>query len=50
LLKPGGAAIFEIGWRQAADVAKIFEAEGFGLAEVARDGGGRDRVIAFSGS
>jgi release factor glutamine methyltransferase len=48
LLKPGGGALFEIGWRQAADVANIFEAEGLGVAEVARDSGGRDRVIAFS--
>lgn len=47
LLKPGGAAVFEIGWRQAADVAKIFEAEGFGPTEVARDSGGRDRVVMF---
>jgi release factor glutamine methyltransferase len=45
LLKPGGAAFFEIGWRQAGQVAKIFEAEGFGGMEVIRDCGGRDRVV-----
>jgi release factor glutamine methyltransferase len=48
LLKPGGAALFEIGWRQAADVVKICEGVGFGLAEVARDSGGRDRVVIIS--
>jgi release factor glutamine methyltransferase len=47
LLKPGGVALFEIGWRQAADVAKIFEAQGLGLTEVARDSAGRDRVVIF---
>jgi release factor glutamine methyltransferase len=48
LLQPGGGALFEIGWRQAAEVAKIFEAEGFGPTEVVRDSGGRDRVVMFS--
>jgi release factor glutamine methyltransferase len=45
LLKPGGGALFEIGWRQAAEVVKIFKAEGFGPMEVAQDSGGRDRVV-----
>jgi release factor glutamine methyltransferase len=48
LLKPDGAALFEIGWRQASDVVKICEGDGFGLAEVARDSGGRDRVVIIS--
>jgi release factor glutamine methyltransferase len=47
LLKPGGVALFETGWRQAADVARLFEAQGLGLREVARDSGGRDRVVIF---
>ena len=47
LLRRGGAACFEIGWRQAADVNHILEAEGFSGAKTFTDGGQRDRVVAI---
>ncbi len=47
LLRRGGAACFEIGWRQAADVAHILLVEGFSDARTFTDGGRRDRVVAI---
>jgi release factor glutamine methyltransferase len=47
LLRRGGAACFEIGWRQAADVADILQTAGYGGAQIKKDNGGRDRVLAI---
>lgn len=47
LLRNSGAAAFEIGWRQAGEVADIFEAAGFSGANILKDGGGRDRVVTI---
>lgn len=47
LLAPGGLAVVEIGYRQAAAVAAIGAACGLS-AEVRQDLGGRDRAVAFS--
>jgi release factor glutamine methyltransferase len=44
LLAPGGAALVEIGWTQAAAVTALVEAAGL-AATVRRDLGGRDRVL-----
>ncbi|WP_232492912.1 peptide chain release factor N(5)-glutamine methyltransferase [Novosphingobium kaempferiae] len=49
LLAPGGVAMVEIGWRQAEAVVKIGVQAGL-RARVHRDLGGRDRVVAFSGT
>lgn len=49
LMTPGGVAMVEIGWRQAEAVAAIGAAAGL-LARVHCDLGGRDRVVAFSGT
>jgi release factor glutamine methyltransferase len=46
LLRPGGAACLEIGWRQAADVTQILKDAGFREARISTDCGGRDRVVA----
>ena len=46
LLRPGGLACFEIGWRQADDVSALFRGAGFGRVSRRRDHGGRERVIA----
>jgi release factor glutamine methyltransferase len=46
LLRPGGAACFEIGWRQGAEVTAILRAAGFDQARIFRDNGQRDRVVA----
>jgi release factor glutamine methyltransferase len=46
LLRPGGGACFEIGWRQAADVAHIMSEAGFPDAKILTDGARRDRVVA----
>ncbi len=46
ILRSGGGAAFEIGWRQGADVVNILETAGFSEASIRRDGGGRDRVVA----
>lgn len=46
LLKPGGAAFLEIGWRQAQAVGQILSAAGFRNVTVFKDHGGRDRVAA----
>jgi release factor glutamine methyltransferase len=47
LLRPGGAACFEIGWRQGAEVTAILRAAGFGQARIFRDNGKRERVVAI---
>ena len=44
LLAPGGAALVEIGWTQAAAVTALAQAAGL-AATVHRDLGGRDRVL-----
>ncbi|MFT4057091.1 MAG: peptide chain release factor N(5)-glutamine methyltransferase [Novosphingobium sp.] len=49
LMAPGGVAMVEIGWRQAEAVAAIGAAAGLS-SRVHRDLGGRDRVVAFSGT
>ncbi|EZP80116.1 Release factor glutamine methyltransferase [Novosphingobium resinovorum] len=49
LMAPGGVAMVEIGWRQADAVAGIGAAAGLS-SRVHRDLGGRDRVVAFSGT
>ena len=46
LLRPGGAACFEIGWRQGAEVTAILRVAGFDQARIFRDNGQRDRVVA----
>ena len=50
LMRSGGIACFEIGWRQGADVTAILAAEGFNDVEIARDAAGRDRVVAVQAS
>lgn len=47
LMRPGGVACLEIGWRQGADVAALFRAQDFAQLSCRRDLGGRDRVIAI---
>ncbi len=47
VLAPGGAAMFEIGPTQAADVADIFSASGWAPPEVLKDFDGRDRCLVF---
>ena len=37
--------MFEIGFNQAQDVAAIFEAKGFRIAEVTQDLTGLDRIV-----
>lgn len=49
LLAPGGVAMVEIGWRQAEAVVAIGARAGLS-SRVHRDLGGRDRVVAFSGT
>lgn len=49
LLAPGGVAMVEIGWRQAEAVMVIGAQAGLS-SRVHRDLGGRDRVVAFSGT
>ncbi|GLK44145.1 peptide chain release factor N(5)-glutamine methyltransferase [Novosphingobium resinovorum] len=49
LMAPGGVAMVEIGWRQADAVVAIGAAAGLS-SRVHRDLGGRDRVVAFSGT
>ena len=44
LLAPGGVALIEIGWTQAAAVTALVEAAGLAVT-VHRDLGGRDRVL-----
>jgi release factor glutamine methyltransferase len=47
LLAPGGIAIFEIGFDQAASAGALFVAQGFSV-KVARDLGGRARALLMS--
>ncbi|WP_135505010.1 peptide chain release factor N(5)-glutamine methyltransferase [Roseovarius aestuariivivens] len=44
-LRPGGRLMVEIGWRQAAEVAAMFDAAGFAAVEIRHDLEGRDRVV-----
>lgn len=46
LLRPGGVALVEIGWRQKADVSALARASGLFL-EAHRDLAGRDRLLAL---
>lgn len=46
-LQPGGVIGVEIGYRQRAAVAGVFERQGFHLVEQARDLAGRERVLIF---
>ena len=46
LLRPKGAACFEIGWRQAPDVVRILSHPGFAAPEVRQDSAGHDRVVS----
>ncbi|MCX7305190.1 MAG: peptide chain release factor N(5)-glutamine methyltransferase [Hyphomicrobiales bacterium] len=46
-LVPSGSVAVEIGHTQKNEVARLFEAEGWRLAEARRDLGGRDRVLVF---
>ncbi len=48
-LAPGGRALFEIGYRQAADVCAIFADAGFARLEVMKDLSGHDRVVVLNG-
>ncbi len=43
-----GAACFEIGWKQADDVAAILRAAGWSALENRRDHGGRERVVSVA--
>jgi release factor glutamine methyltransferase len=45
-LRPQGRLLVEIGWRQGAAVAALFEAAGFADVGVLPDLDGRDRVVA----
>ncbi len=46
LLRSGGIACFEIGWRQALGVTAILTTAGFHGVKIVQDGGRRDRVAA----
>jgi len=46
-LRPGGAAVVEIGWRQAESAGGLFAAAGLSVA-VRRDLGGRDRCLLLT--
>ncbi|WP_342360661.1 peptide chain release factor N(5)-glutamine methyltransferase [Terrarubrum flagellatum] len=48
LLRPGGAALFEIGHDQAADVSALVRRRGLPGPSVLRDLAGRDRVVAIT--
>jgi release factor glutamine methyltransferase len=45
VLKPGGLFAVEIGWDQARDVEKLFQAAGAEQVQTVRDLGDRDRVV-----
>ncbi len=47
-LTPNGRAIFEIGYRQAADVKEIFTNAGFDRVNVYQDLSGHDRIVAVN--
>jgi release factor glutamine methyltransferase len=40
-----GRVLVEMGWRQAADVRAIFEAQGWGDLTILPDLDGRDRIL-----
>jgi len=44
-LRPGGHVLVEIGWKQGADVAALFNAVGLAEVRVLPDLDGRDRVV-----
>lgn len=46
LLAPEGQALLEVGARQAPAVCAILSAQGLDIAEIRRDAGGHERVIA----
>jgi release factor glutamine methyltransferase len=46
LLAPDGLVAFEVGRDQAVSVASLLGAQGFSVAKVGRDVGGRERVVA----
>jgi release factor glutamine methyltransferase len=48
VLLPKGRAFFEIGYKQAQDVSKIFTNAGFTQLEVIKDLSGHDRVVALT--
>ena len=45
LLVPGGTALFECGWKQAADVAAILEAHHFTGIGITEDLAGVPRIV-----
>ncbi len=47
LLTPDGGAFFEIGYRQGATAAALFEGEGLADVHVVKDRSGHDRVVAM---
>jgi len=47
LLRSNGVACVEIGWRQGAAVAALFQKQHFAQVSCLKDHGGRDRVIAI---
>ena len=47
-IREGGFFLFEIGYDQAADVARLGKENGFCSVEVKRDLGGNDRVVLLS--
>ena len=44
-IRPGGYLLFEIGWKQAAQVMGILRQEGFMQVDCAKDYGGNDRAV-----
>ncbi len=46
LLKPGGGAFLEIGWRQAQAVGQVLSQAGFRNVAILKDHSGRDRIAA----
>lgn len=47
-LSADGRVVAEMGWKQAADVAAIFQAQGWGEVAILPDLDGRDRVVLAS--
>ena len=46
LIKDGGKIFLEFGYKQAEDVSRLLEANGFEDVEVFKDLGGNDRVVS----
>jgi release factor glutamine methyltransferase len=46
LLADGAPLVFEVGWDQAVSVADMLGASGFAIAQIGRDLGGHERVVA----